>query len=92
MSDLFNNPMVNKIRKEMSQEDKENYRKCGEDIMKNWNENGEEEPKISPRDILIYIESALRSGLHPEDLTKKEQKFMRKVKGKKWKMLYRNKF
>ena len=85
--DLFDNPMVRAAKAAMSQEDQEKYKKIGEKMYGHLNF---EDPRIKLNfDIRMkkatnYIESQLRSGLHPSELSNNEVKIMEDSYGKKW--------
>jgi len=89
--DLFNNPMVKAARKSMSEETRKSYEMMGKHMFANWkyNENEELEVSSNPDDIVIDIESALRSGLDPKDLDEKERVFMASYKGEDWEKEYK---
>ena len=86
MSNLFNNPMINAAREAMSSEDLEKYRKLGESMYANIDFEKAAVNNIPPEmeDFLVYINSALKSGLHPSMLLSDEKKFMNEIVGEKW--------
>ena len=80
---LFDNPMVQQIRDEMSPEDREKYDKIGKELYEQINfETGEIEGQID--DVLTQLKDMLRSGIHPSDLTYEEKNFLEHYMGKKW--------
>lgn len=81
-STLFKNMMNN-----LSDEDKEKYKKIGEYMYNTIDyENNEILNKIKTptEEILGYIEIALKSGLSAEDLEPEERKYMKDQFGNKW--------
>jgi len=83
---LFNNPMVDEIRKSMSPEDLEKYKKLGESMYANIDYEKAAVSNMPPEmeDFLVYITSALKSGLHPSMFSDEEKKFMNEIVGEKW--------
>lgn len=83
---LFNNPMVDEIRKTMSPEDLEKYKKLGESMYANIDYEKAAVSNMPPEmeDFLVYITSMLKSGLHPSMFSDDEKKFMNEIVGEKW--------
>lgn len=86
--DLFNNPMVEAARKNLSQEDIERYKHLGEQFYNNIDfVNGKTDQDNIPdqwNDCLVYIEEALKSGLKPSDLEADEITFVQNIHGNDW--------
>jgi hypothetical protein len=85
---LFNNPMVEAALKAMTPEQLEDYQKMGEYMFSATNF---EEKNPGPKDLegetvkgVFYIQEALKSGLHPEDLEQKEIQLMHDIYGPEW--------
>lgn len=82
-NNLFNNPLVDSIRKALSPEDIEKYAKLGESMYKDIDfENGTINHCID--DALKKLEISLRSGLHPSMLNKDEKILLSSEIGEKW--------
>jgi hypothetical protein len=83
---LFNNPMINAAKESMSEKDLEKYRKLGESMYANIDFEKAAVNNIPPdmEDFLVYISSAIKSGLHPSMLSHDEKKFMNEIVGEKW--------
>ena len=83
---LFNNPMVQAASAALSDEDKERYKRRGEemynsvDFANNKLINFPEEMLES----LAHVEEQLRSGLHPVDMEKSEKDILQEAYGKEW--------
>jgi len=85
--DLFNNPMVKSAMAAMTPEQLEDYKIMGKHM--HSIDFTEEIPR--PKDLeqetvngVFYIKDALKSGLHPRDMTTKEIQLMYDVYGKDW--------
>lgn len=71
---LFDNPMVQQIRDEMTPEEREKYDKIGKEMYEQINfETGTIEGEID--DVLAQLKGMLQSGIHPSDLTYEEKIF-----------------
>lgn len=84
---LFNNPMVENAQKSMTDEQKEHYKKLGEDMYNHVDfENSEILSNIdnSMKESGKYIYLQVRSGLHPSYLEENEKEIMLEVYGKEW--------
>jgi hypothetical protein len=89
---LFNNPMINAAIKALSIEDKEKYKKIGDDLYGTINyvdivNEGQHISENIPDDAIeavLYIESQLRSGLHPVDMGVDEINLMANAYGDEW--------
>ena len=82
--DLFNNPMVEAAMAALSDEDKEKYRKIGEQIHSIDYTNGKSEEPAAMVEGAAYLVANLRSGLHPSMMSDTEQKLMAEMHGEKW--------
>lgn len=84
---LFNNPMVKNAEKSMTDEQKNHYKKLGEDM---YNHVDFEKSEIlsnndnSLKESAKYIYLQIRSGLHPSYLEENEKDIMSDVYGKGW--------
>jgi len=84
---LFDNPMVDSASKSMSEEQKEHYKKLGEEM---YNHIDFEQSKIlnnidnSMKESGRYIYLQIRSGLHPSYLEENEKDIMSEIYGKGW--------
>jgi hypothetical protein len=87
MSDIFNNPMVESAKKQMTPQQLEEYKQIGESMYNtldfNTNEilNNPDDPKA---DSIAYITEGIKSGLHPSFLTDEELQIMEEYYGKTW--------
>jgi hypothetical protein len=85
--DLFDNPMINSIKKQMSPEQLENYKKIGEQMYNNVDfQNCQVLNNIPPPmvEALAYISEGLKSGLHPSYLDEDEIKVLKECYGEEW--------
>jgi len=86
-NDLFNNPMVNAAREAMSEEEKEQYRKIGEQMYGNMNFEDSRyllNPEAKMSEVRECLESQIRSGLHPSDMNDDEKKILADAYGHEW--------
>lgn len=86
-TDLFNNPMVEAAMKALTPEQKEEYKRIGEYMFSTdylQTEKKREDDKENPDDILRYADEALKAGLDPMDLSKKEVQLLTDMRGPKW--------
>ena len=85
-SNLFNNPMVASAKKAMTKKDLDNYQKLGESMYKDINfENSSVNNLPQPMvDAAIYVESMLKSGMHPSLLDDNDKNAMLEVYGEEW--------
>lgn len=84
---LFNNPMIENAQKSMTNEQKEHYKRIGEEMYNNIDfEKGEILTNIdnSIKESGKYIYIQVRSGLHPSYLEENEKEIMTQVYGKEW--------
>jgi hypothetical protein len=80
---LFDNPMVQKARESMSEEDRKRYDKIGEEMYNTINfETGVPDETID--EVLQQLKSMLESGIHPSYLTYEEKNFLEHYTGKEW--------
>jgi hypothetical protein len=82
--DLFNNPMVEAAMAALSDEDKEKYRKMGEQIHSIDYTTGQSEEPAAMVEGAAYLVANLRSGLHPSMMSDTEHKLMTEMYGEKW--------
>lgn len=86
-NDLFDNPMVRAAMKSMSQEEKDNYKRIGQklyniDFTQQLEDNKDLGSLIT--EAQAYVETQLRSGMHPSMLEETEKQVMENVKGPEW--------
>jgi len=85
--DLFNNPMVTKALEAMTPEQREEYRRIGEEM---YGTVHFEDSKILNNmpppmaEALAYVEVGLKSGLAPADMEPDEIALMENAHGKEW--------
>ncbi len=85
--DLFNNPMVTAALAAMSPEDKEQYKKIGEQMYGNLNFEDARyliNPDAQITEALACLESQIRSGLHPSDMEDNEKAVLKDAYGDQW--------
>jgi hypothetical protein len=84
--DIFSNPMIQAAKKALSKEDRERYAKLGEELFKNIDFEKCNVDNIPPimEESIMYIESMLKSGLHPSMLNDDEKFILKDVLGEKW--------
>jgi hypothetical protein len=82
--DLFNNPMIVAALAALSDEDKEKYKKIGEQIHSIDYTNGQAEEPAAMVEGAAYLVANLRSGLHPSMMSDMEHKLMVEMHGGKW--------
>ena len=86
---LFNNPQAKAALASMSDEQKDHYKRLGECLFAD-NIFDQEDPRDYDdmpeflKDAVAYIDEALKSGLHPRDLTKEDVKVLEETYGKQW--------
>lgn len=85
---VFNNPMVQSAINAMTPEQLEEYQEMGKYMYSTTNfEEKNPIPKSLEQETvkgIFYIREALKAGLHPEELTKKELQLMYEIYGQKW--------
>lgn len=81
---LWNNPMVRDIKKRMSKEDLEQYKKIGEQFYKDMDFQQNNNIENILKESAAYVSSLLNSGLFPSHLNKDEKRVMKEVYGKEW--------
>jgi hypothetical protein len=80
--DIWNNPMVRDIEKNMSESDKIKYKLEGEYLYNSINFEDPNETKI--KDLVAYISELLKSGMHPSYLSEEDKQTLESVYGKEW--------
>lgn len=79
---LFSNPVAKRALENMSIEEKEKYRKIGEELYGNVDFNtGEIKQEVDATADLIAL---IRSGLHPKELSGEELGFLSSSLGSEW--------
>ena len=87
MSDLWNNPMVNNALKALTPEQLEEYKKMGEHMYGNIQfEDSKIIGNMPPpmAEAVAYVETGIKSGLLPSDLTEDEVVLLSEAYGEKW--------
>ena len=86
---LFDNPMVNKIKKEMKPELKNQLQNIGKTMYENIDYTANMDPfEERLKQSAVYIISGLTSGLLPSQLTKDELQVLKEVYGETWYIEY----
>ena len=86
-SNIFNNPTFKAAFNSLSEEDKEKYKKIGEDLYNTidfTSSNPTTSNKEDPTEMIAYIENQLRSGIHPSDMEEGEKLIMSDIYGEEW--------
>lgn len=84
--DLFDNPMVRNAIKALSPEERERYKKMGEQFYKDI-DFAAYQPNVMPqelKDTLARATEGLKSGLHPTILDEGEVKLLEEAYGLFW--------
>ena len=85
--DLFDNPMVTAALAAMSPDEKEQYKKIGEQMYGNMNFEDARylvNPDVQMNKARECLEGQLRSGLHPSDMEDNEKAVLADAYGEKW--------
>ena len=85
--DLFNNPMIEAAKRSMSKKDLEHFETLGRELYGDVDFETSKNLRNMPHpmmEALAYIESCLKSGLHPSDLEDNEKMLLKDAYGKKW--------
>jgi len=85
-SNLFDNPMVTSAKKAMTKKDLDKYQQLGESMYRDINfetsiVNNLPQPMV---DAAIYVESMIKSGMHPSLLDENDKNVMNEVYGDEW--------
>ena len=89
MSELFNNPMVERARKAMTKEQLKHYEMLGESMYKDIDfENCTSNMPPFMNDALKQLESLIKSGYHPSMMDKDEIRLLEEAYGDKWYELF----
>lgn len=87
-TNLFNNPMVEAAMKSLTPEQREEYEKIGKYMYETTDYTQlNPTPKSVEEDMVngvFYVRESLKSGLHPQDMDKKEIQLMYEIYGPKW--------
>lgn len=86
-NDLFDNPMTQAAMAALSNEDKERYRIIGEQLYGNIDyQEGKVLNNMPPNmaEAVAYVETQLRSGLHPSMLEDNEKAILADAYGDEW--------
>ena len=86
-NDLFDNPMVRAAKEKLSQKDIERYQEIGKQLYGQINfEDCQTLNNMPPEmaDAVIYLETQLRSGLHPSMMEENEKALLADAYGDEW--------
>ena len=84
---LWNNPMVRMAMKSMTEEEKQQYKKIGEQLYGNMNFKNSTltiDPDHQMKEAKLYITELLKSGLHPSHMEENEKIVMENEYGLEW--------
>ena len=86
MSDLFDNPMVRMARKALPKEKIERMKFLGESMFTDidFEKTSDNNLPSMFQESINYIDSMIKSGLHPSMLSKDEKILMKETIGEKW--------
>jgi|32_taG_2_1085360.scaffolds.fasta_scaffold09873_2 hypothetical protein len=82
--DLFNNPMINRAREALSDEDKQRYSELGKAMFSVDFTSDTYDLSTSMANAVEYIQSAIFSGQHPSTLEQHEKDIMTEIQGENW--------
>ena len=80
--DIWNNPLVKDIEKQMSEKDKAAYKIQGEHMYNSINFENPEQDRIN--DLVAYVSEIIKSGMHPSYLSEEDRQLLESVYGKEW--------
>lgn len=86
-NDLFDNPMIKAAQAALSDEDREKFRILGESMFGGVNfENGQTLNNMPPpmAEAVAYLETHIRSGMHPSQLDDNEKAILSDAFGDEW--------
>ncbi len=87
MSNLFDNPTINEMKKNLSDEDKKKYEKIGESMYNSIDYNSGVTLDKNSYDMTLvikYILEGLKSGLSVDDLSENEVAILVQAFGEDW--------
>ncbi len=87
MSNLFDNPTINEMKKNLSDEDKKKYEKIGESMYNSIDYNSGVTLDKNSYDMTLvikYILEGLKSGLSVDDLSENEVAILVQAFGENW--------
>ena len=86
MNNLFNNPMVEAARRSMPEKEIQRLKTIGEEMYKDIDFEKVQENNMPPEihESLLYVDSLIKSGLHPSMLNKDEKFLLEEGFGPKW--------
>jgi hypothetical protein len=85
LMDLFNNPMIDRARAALSDEDKKRYQAIGHAMFKDIDFTSENyDLSATMKNAAEYVISALESGQHPSTLEEEELDVMAEIEGPEW--------
>lgn len=77
-------PFIEAAKKSLTPEQKERYKKLGEAYFNDINMETSSINNNPVDDMVAYLITAVRSGLHPSYLDDEEKKFLKDALGEKW--------
>jgi len=83
-SSLFNNPMIDAAKNALTIEQQQEYAKMGEYMFNLVKDEIPQNEETEKRNTILHAREALKSGLHPQDLSYKEIQFLYEVYGDEW--------
>jgi len=83
-NNFLDNPMTQSAAQSMSEDDKKNYKKWGEEMHEIDFASVNNELDAQMVNSVAFSSVALRSGLDPKELSKEEVEMMREYYGSKW--------
>lgn len=83
---LFDNPMVRAASMSMSNEDKEKYKRLGEEMYDNVDFVSGDVNNLPPpmAEAVAYLSTQLQAGMHPSVLESNEQELLSQAYGPTW--------
>lgn len=87
-NDIFNNPMINKARKTIPQEQQKNWEKIGEEMYNSVDfVDADGKSQTMPESMMegvAYIVDSISSGMHISYLEENERELLKEVYGPLW--------
>lgn len=77
-------PFIEAAKKSLTPEQKEHYKKLGEAYFNDINMETSSINNNPVDDMVAYLVTAVKSGLHPSYLDDEEKKFLKDALGEKW--------
>ena len=83
-NDLFDNPMVRAAQAALSEEDRDRYKRLGEEMFRNIDFDNCRVIPEPMMEALACLEQSLKSGLHLSMMESNEQELMKSTYGDEW--------